>query len=469
MVRPVLLAALLLVGCKSDTGPAADKAAKPLADASCAKAKPHGPLAWFEDDYASALACAKSRNVPLVLDLWAPWCHTCLSMQTTVFTDASFAPLADKFVFAALDTDRPQNAEVVEKFPLSAWPTFYVIDAEQNVLARFVGAASLAQFHAFLDMGANASAGVAGAAKHLLAAERALAAKDLATADRELTAALATAPADWVRKPDVLVSLMQTKQKRDDTAGCLALLAASIDDTGNAASATDFIGVALPCVETQAKTNPGEGHALRERMITRLQKVLADPASSQSIDDRSDGMIYLRELLISVDRKDEATALAEQQRQLLEKAAATAPTPVAAMTYNWHLAEVFVFLGRPLEAVPALEKSAAALPDEYDPPARLGWLYLKAGKLDEAATWTERALALVYGPRKARLLGQRAEIAGKQGDTAGERRYRAEAVALWESLPPGQANPAALAAAKAALAAISPTGDEPPAVPDASP
>lgn len=462
MVRPVVLAALLLVGCKSDKGPAAEKAAKPIAE--CAKAKPHGPLAWFEDDYASALACAKSRNVPVVLDLWAPWCHTCLSMQNTVFTDTSFAASADKFVFAALDTDREAHASIIEKFPLSAWPTFYVIDANENVLARFVGAASVAQFQAFLDTGAKASVEVAGAAKHLLAAERALASKDLESADRELTAALAAAPADWVRKPDVLVSLVQTKQKRNDTAGCLALFTASVDETGKAASATDFIGATLPCVETQAKTNPADAKALHEKMIARLQGLLADPASHLSTDDRSDAMIYLREILVEEGRKEEGVALAEQQRQLLEKAAAEAPTPMAAATYNWHLAEVFVFLERPLDAVPALEKSAAALPKEYDPPARLGWVYLKAGKLDEAVTWTDRALALVYGPRKARLLGQRAEIAAKQGDKATERTYRAEAVALWESLPPGQANPSALEAAKAALAKL-----DAPAAPDAAP
>jgi len=60
-------------------------------EAACAKAKPEGVLAWIEDDYPAALACAKARKLPLVLDLWAPWCHTCLSMMSTVFTDRSFA------------------------------------------------------------------------------------------------------------------------------------------------------------------------------------------------------------------------------------------------------------------------------------------------------------------------------------------------------------------------------------------
>jgi len=109
--------------------------------------------------------------------------------------------------------------------------------------------------------------------------------------------------------------------------------------------------------------------------------------------------------------------------------------------------------------VAALEKSANDLPKEYDPRARLGWIYLKANKLPEAAKWTDEALALVYGPRKARVLNQRAEIAQKQGDKAAERRAREDIVKLWETLPPGQQQPDALAKAKQAVADL----DKPPA------
>ena len=66
-----------------------------------------------------------------MVDLWAPWCHTCLSMQSTVFTDPSFAPDVARFVFAALDTDKEVNADAVAKYPPSAWPTFYVIGEDR--------------------------------------------------------------------------------------------------------------------------------------------------------------------------------------------------------------------------------------------------------------------------------------------------------------------------------------------------
>ena len=34
---------------------------------------PAAPLPWIEDDYAKAVAEAKSRKVPIFLEAWAPW------------------------------------------------------------------------------------------------------------------------------------------------------------------------------------------------------------------------------------------------------------------------------------------------------------------------------------------------------------------------------------------------------------
>ena len=100
-----LALSLTLVGCKKKEGEAKGGSAATGAGADvskatgpCTGAKAHGPLTWFEDDYPAAIACAKATRRPLVIDMWAPWCHTCLSMQTTVFTDASLKPMVERYM-----------------------------------------------------------------------------------------------------------------------------------------------------------------------------------------------------------------------------------------------------------------------------------------------------------------------------------------------------------------------------------
>jgi hypothetical protein len=44
-----------------------------LALAVATPAAPAGSLPFVADDYARALAEARARQVPLVIDVWAPW------------------------------------------------------------------------------------------------------------------------------------------------------------------------------------------------------------------------------------------------------------------------------------------------------------------------------------------------------------------------------------------------------------
>ncbi len=464
------IALCILVACKRDDAPQPPPPApavaidpvhatvEPAGDPCATAGKPEGSIAWIADDYPAALACARQKDLPLMIDMWAPWCHTCLSMRSTVFLDPALAVDADKLVWVSLDTDKDVNAAAVGKFPPAAWPTFFVVAPDESVLARFVGSSSVPQFQAFLDSGQKARAGgAAGADARLLGAERAAALHDLATAEQELTAALAAAPPDWARRPDALTSLIATKQHREDYAGCVALameVMAKPAQLGRTTSASDFLSTAMACADKRAELDAPGVKAVRTAAVARWKAMLADSKAQLSIDDRSDAMASEREAIEALGDKAGARAVAEEQKTMLDDTANKAPDPMAAMTYNWPRAEVYTYLGRPLELVPALEKSAKDLPKEYDPYARLGWIYLRAGKLAEAATWTDRALPLVYGPRKARVLSQRAEIAAGQHDAQLERSLLEQIVTLWETMPAGQANPDALANAKLTLAKL---------------
>ena len=459
----------LLAGCKGKgtdeaaaTPPAvgAGSASSAAPKGPCPAGEAHGPLTWIEDDYAGAVACATSKHRPLMIDMWAPWCHTCLSMKATVLADASLAPLAERFVFLSLDTDRPSSAAAVGKFPLTNWPTFFVVEPEQEtVQGRGLGAASIMQLRAFLKDGESAAlAAMAGTGLDPLLAkvrdgDQAANRKDLTAADRAYGEALAAAPADWPRRSDVLVAQIAARYKRDDIAGCLDLALSSADATGTTANATDFLVWALMCADDQA-ADPAKAWAVREQTVARLRPLIDDAAAPLSIDDRSDAMLNLREALAALGKPDEARAIATRQLDFLADAAGKAPDAWTAMTYNWPRAEVHVFLDRGQELAPALAKSAGDLPREYDPPYRLAWVLLKSGDAAAAQPWIEQATTLAYGPRKVRVLGLAIEIAKANGNAPVERAARNALIGTLERLEPGHQQPETLAKARAELAAM---------------
>lgn len=418
-------------------------------------------LPWIHDDYPAALAKAKERSVPIVIDAWAPWCHTCLAMKHGVLADASLAALSDRFVWLAIDTDREENAAALAKFSVDAWPTFYVVSSiDEAVQARLQGAVAPSQFREFLLQGERghldtAAAGGAIVQKDPLwfvrEGDRRAAAKESDAAEKAYAAALAAAPLDWPRRPEILVARIAALADGQRWSDCVDLALEEMDRTGSSASAADFVGWGASCINMLPSDEPRRLRFL-ERGSARLQ-VLADNAKAAlSLDDRSETLRMLREILIAAGRDDEARAAAKRQMESLERAIRQAPSPTAAATYNWPLAEVSVFLGRGAEAIPILEASQDALPNDYDPPYRIAWIALQIGDLEEARAQANRALSLAYGPRQGKVLLLLAEIHRARGDESGRRETLGKALALYESLPQGQAQPEAVASIRQDLA-----------------
>ena len=428
----------------------------------CAAAKAeHGSrMAWFVDDYPAALACAVATNRAIVMDLWAPWCHTCLSMQSTVFTDAAMTAIADKFVFVAIDTDRDRNAATVAAFPLTAWPTFYVIAPSEKVLGRLVGSASPSRFVTFVQ-NTQVVASPQSVAALVTQGDQAVTRGDFAAAEPLFAAALEKASEDAERRPHIVLALLQIKAKRNDYLGCVLLANSEASKLGQSSAASDAMHIAITCAELISKQNEAGAEAatqMRTTAIATWTSLLAPTNTQLSVDDRADAMVGIREAYDALDKHQEALVMAEAQRALLDDAANKATSPLAASTYNWPRAEVYVYLGRALDIVPALVASANALPTDYDPPYRAAWALFQGQKYADAALWANKANALVYGPRKARVLTLLIVIAKAQGDHAAELSARRDLVANYKALPVTMQNPKAQAAAEAELAALEAAG-----------
>ena len=110
----------------------------------------------------------------------------------------------------------------------------------------------------------------------------------------------------------------------------------------------------------------------------------------------------------------------------------------------------FEAAGQAEKAIPMLEASEKAFPEDYNPPARLALVYLWLKQYDTALAASDRALERVYGPRKLRVLAVRADIYKGMGNAAEARKTVEESLAYAEALPAGQRSETAIALAQEA-------------------
>src|SRR5258708_33196019 len=73
-------------------------------------------------------------------------------MRAYVFTDATLARYAGRFVWLSVDIDNAANAKFISKYQTPGVPTFFVIDPKaEAVTTRYVGGFTVASLEKFLD------------------------------------------------------------------------------------------------------------------------------------------------------------------------------------------------------------------------------------------------------------------------------------------------------------------------------
>ena len=410
-------------------------------------------IQFIEDDLPGATARARAEGKVLFVDTWAPWCHSCLSMQAYVLNDPSLRPLAERVVFAAIDTDKPSSAAFLERHAVKAWPTFFVLDpAKDAVLGYWSGSGSVGEIRGLIEesLALQADSAPKDAASRAFAeARRAHAAGDLASAARSYEAAVTTSAATWRSRSAALLGWIQALHGAKAWEACVRVGTAHLGEITGAALPADAASYVLDCAGHLA---PGPDRAAGQAAaLGRLRVITGHPPEGSTIDDRADALGTLAEGLEETGDAAGAKKAQEERLALLEAAARAAKTPEQAHTFDYLRANTYVALGREAEAARMLEQRERELPTSYEPPARLASVLFKMGKLPEAQAAIERAIGHAYGPRQLRYLKLRAQIQAKRGDAAGELATLRDEVKGYAALPPGQASPESLADARTRL------------------
>ena len=126
----------------------------PVQNSGAAGASPHikdSGLATFAADVLEA-----SRQVPVIVDFWAPWCGPCKQLGPALEKAVNDAKGAVKLVKVNID----ENPEIAQQLRIQSIPTVYAFKDGQPV-DGFMGALPDSQVKAFVSASGAAAAAAA--------------------------------------------------------------------------------------------------------------------------------------------------------------------------------------------------------------------------------------------------------------------------------------------------------------------
>lgn len=413
-------------------------------------------ILFSQDDYARALKEAKAKNVPLFVEAWATWCHSCRSMNAYVFPDPALGKYASKFVWASIDIDKAQNATVKQKFVIEGVPSFFVVDpADGAVVLRWLGSATVPQLSEILDDGTKSVAkkSTQRVDKALSKADRLYGEGKNAEAAAAYQETLAMAPKGWSRYGRTTESLLFALQSSEQYGPCVARTSSEYPRFKNTSSAMNIAAIGLDCA-----LSLGKEVVDREATIARFEAMSREAMDNDRVvvaaDDRSGLYIAMIEAREAAKDAEGARKLAGEWSAFLDREAAKATTPEARAVFDSHRLSAYMEIGEPARAIPMLEQSERDFPDDYNPPARLAIAYKAMEKYGESIKCADRALTRAYGPRRLTIYRTKCDSQLGAGDTEAARATMLEAIATAEALPEGQRSDRTIASLKEKLAGL---------------
>jgi len=369
-------------------------------------------------------------------------------MRSHVFTDAALVKHAGRFVWLEVDYENKANAPFLEAFPIDGLPTVMIIDpAPERVILRWLGSADVPMLERLFDDATRALSPEAPALVDALArADRLNGEQKHVEAAAAYRALLESAPDDWSRRTRVVESLVFSLALAGDNDACVALALEQAPRLRGTSSFGNTVANGLGCaldVDNQ------------EAVATLEPMVLEAAHMAQLLgDDRSSFYSLLVQTRAYLGDETGAKTLAWEWLEFLEAEAARSRTPAARSAFDSHRLSAASWNDAWARVIPALEASERDFPEDANGPARLAVVYRELERYDEAVAASERALTLVHGPRRIRVLTTLAGIHHLRGDLEAEIGALEEGIAFAKSLPPGQYSMRRVVSLKKKLAAL---------------
>lgn len=98
-------------------------------------------IEFFEGSWDEALEKAKTEEKVIFVDAYTTWCGPCKRMAKTAFKDEAVGDFYNNnFINMKLNMEKHEGLTFRKKYPVSAFPTLYYIDAKGEVVHTLKGA-----------------------------------------------------------------------------------------------------------------------------------------------------------------------------------------------------------------------------------------------------------------------------------------------------------------------------------------
>jgi thioredoxin-related protein len=107
-------------------------------------------IQFVEANWAKAIAEAKKQKKMIFIDAYTSWCGPCRMLKQKTFTDKAAGDFFNKhFINIALDMEKGDGIAFAQKYQVAAYPTLFIMDAEEKSVTTSEGYINPAQLIEF--------------------------------------------------------------------------------------------------------------------------------------------------------------------------------------------------------------------------------------------------------------------------------------------------------------------------------
>ena len=370
----------------------------------------HADAGVLED----ALAEAKTKQAPVLLDFHAPWCYSCYFMKKNVLNGPEWTKAERSMVVVEVDADSPEGAALKDQFAVKALPSYVVLNAEGSELGRISAERTRPQFYSELaaitarnsSLDALRKEAAEGGKRSVSATRLVLTAHLFRNEGQQGLDWFATLPpavqADAIKRGDKLprtLARLELKAavKNKQPEACLAAAENALSGMLDCESPYDLDG-ALQCTQPEANAAASEPRkTFLAAQAPRFEKLLTGTVlgKTQGCADARSAVFTLADLYEAQGNTGARTATFKKGIAYFEPKIGKAAKSDRNAADN--LRVFYDAAGESAKLDALLEKLVAAYPEDYVYANRYARVLAARGEHEKAVPWFAKASEKAYG------------------------------------------------------------------------